>query len=60
MKKDIENCWKIKKDRVFSRDKIVKWKCRNCGYVHVGKEAPEKCPACKHATAFYELWAENY
>lgn len=50
----------IKKDSVFKRDKVVKWKCRNCGYVHTGKEAPEKCPACRHPRAFYELMAENY
>jgi rubrerythrin len=45
---------------VFKRDKDVKWHCRNCGYVHMGPEAPEKCPACAHPQAFYELWAENY
>jgi rubrerythrin len=46
--------------KVFRRDKTVKWKCRNCGYVHEGKEAPLVCPACKHPRAFYELLAENY
>jgi len=46
--------------RVFKRDKVVKWKCRNCGYVHEGDEAPEVCPACKHARAYYEIWVENY
>jgi len=50
----------LKSGKVFSRDKIVKWKCRNCGYVHEGKEAPEKCPSCKHPQAFYELLGENY
>jgi len=50
----------IKKKSVFKRDKVVKWKCRNCGYVHEGKEAPLACPACKHPQAFYELIAENY
>jgi len=50
----------INKNIVFRKDKIVKWKCRNCGYVHEGKEAPEKCPACNHPKAFYELMAENY
>jgi rubrerythrin len=38
----------------------VKWKCRNCGYVHEGKEAPETCPACKHPKAYYEVLEENY
>ncbi len=46
--------------KVFKKQTAVKWKCRNCGYVHEGKEAPEICPACKHPQAFYELMAENY
>ena len=46
--------------KVFKKDKIVKWRCRNCGYVHTGKEAPEKCSACKHPQAHYEVAAENY
>ncbi len=50
----------IKKSHVFKRDKVVKWKCRNCGYVHEGKEAPEICPACKHPQAYYEIKEENY
>jgi len=50
----------VKNDRVFSRDTVVKWHCRNCGYVHEGISAPEVCPACKHAQAYFELWAETY
>ena len=50
----------LKANSVFKKDKIVRWKCRNCGYVHEGKEAPKECPACKHAQAFYELLCENY
>jgi rubrerythrin len=50
----------IQKGKVFKKDEIVKWKCRNCGYVHEGKEAPKVCPACKHPQAFYELMEENY
>jgi len=46
--------------RVFKRDKPVMWKCRNCGYVMEGKEAPEKCPVCDHPRSYYELWTENY
>ncbi len=53
----IEN---IKKDMVFKRDTVVKWKCRNCGYIHEGPEAPEECPACAHARAYFELWTRNY
>lgn len=50
----------VKNKRVFKRDKVVKWKCRNCGYVYEGTEAPKLCPACKHAQSYYELWVENY
>ena len=50
----------IKEDKVFKKDSVVKWKCRNCGYVHEGKEAPEECPACAHPQGFYELLCENY
>ncbi len=50
----------VKEGKVFKRDKVVKWHCRNCGYVHEGREAPIQCPACKHPQAFYELLAENY
>jgi len=50
----------VNSGKVFKRDKAVKWKCRNCGYVHEGEEAPKICPACKHPQAFYELFCENY
>ncbi len=50
----------IKEGRVFKRDAVVKWKCRNCGYVHEGKEAPEECPACAHKQKYYEILCENY
>jgi rubrerythrin len=50
----------LKNKTVFKRDKAVKWHCRNCGYVHEGKEAPKECPACKHPQAYYEILAENY
>ena len=50
----------LKSGQVFKRDRPVKWKCRNCGYVHEGTEPPEKCPACQHPQSYYELWCENY
>jgi len=50
----------VKKGTVFKKDKEVEWKCRNCGYVHHGKEAPKVCPACKHPQSYYELRVENY
>jgi len=50
----------IKDNKVFKKDTVVKWKCRNCGYVHEGKEAPEQCPACAHPQSYYQLLCENY
>lgn len=50
----------IKEGMVFKRDKVVLWKCRNCGYVHEGKTAPNECPACAHPQAYCELFCENY
>jgi len=50
----------LEEGKVFKKDDVVKWKCRNCGYVHTGKEAPEVCPACAHTQGYYELLCENY
>lgn len=50
----------IEQNKVFSKGSQVKWKCRNCGYVHEGKDAPLVCPACKHPQAYYELLADNF
>jgi rubrerythrin len=45
---------------VFKRDQAVVWRCRNCGYLHGGTEAPEMCPACAHPQAHFELLGENW
>ncbi len=45
---------------VFSKDGDKIWKCRNCGHIVIGKEAPEVCPVCNHPKAFFEVKAENY
>ncbi len=50
----------VKTNNVFKKQKTVKWKCCNCGYVHEGPEAPNSCPACQHPQSYYELWMENY
>lgn len=50
----------IESGRVFKRDGKAIWRCRNCGYLHEGVEAPEECPACAHPRAHYELLGENY
>ena len=50
----------VEKGTVFMKDKEVVWRCRNCGYLHKGKEAPQTCPACAHPQAHFELLAENW
>jgi rubrerythrin len=50
----------IEAGRVFKRDTSTTWRCRNCGYVHEGEEAPDNCPACAHPQAHFELLGENY
>ena len=50
----------IEQNRVFQREEPTTWRCRNCGYLHHGPAAPDKCPACDHARAHFELLAENY
>lgn len=45
---------------VFKKDQVVTWRCRNCGYLHEGQEAPGLCPACAHPQAHFELLAENW
>jgi len=44
----------------FKKDRKVEWVCRECGYVHFGEEPPEKCPACDHDRAYYQLKCEAY
>jgi len=50
----------LEKGMVFKREGTMKWRCRNCGYIHEGSEAPETCPSCVHPRAYFELKAENY
>jgi rubrerythrin len=45
---------------VFKKKKEVWWVCRECGYVHFGKEPPEKCPSCDHERSFYQVKCEEY
>ncbi|MEA3322973.1 MAG: rubrerythrin family protein [Patescibacteria group bacterium] len=46
--------------KVFESGDTIIWKCRNCGYLHEGTEAPEKCPACLHSQAYFEIQSINY
>jgi rubrerythrin len=50
----------VEKCTVFSREEPVRWKCRNCGYVHDADKAPQMCPVCSHPQSYFELWCENY
>jgi rubrerythrin len=50
----------IEAGRVFQREEKVTWRCRNCGYIHTGTKAFEKCPACDHPQAHFELLGENW
>ena len=50
----------VKKERVFSKDNDVIWKCSNCGHIVIGKKAPQVCPVCDHPQAYFQVKAENY
>ncbi len=50
----------LKNNRVFQREEKVIWRCRNCGYLHIGNAAPKICPACGYPQAYFELEGKNY
>ena len=50
----------IENDRVFKRDRITVWRCRNCGFLHIDYDAPKICPACAHARDYFEINIENW
>lgn len=50
----------VRNGTVFKKDTEVVWRCRNCGYLHEGREAPAACPACAHNQEYFELLAENW
>ncbi|MFV0484761.1 MAG: rubrerythrin [Candidatus Saccharimonadales bacterium] len=50
----------IEEGIVFKGDGVTVWKCRNCGHIHIGEDAPEVCPVCKHPQGFFEIAAQNY
>lgn len=56
-KKLLEN---VENGLVFSKDGDKIWKCRNCGHIVIGKQAPAVCPVCEHAQSYFEIKAENY
>lgn len=51
---------RVEAEKVFNRDEEIEWQCRNCGYVHKGKNAPKVCPACTHPQAYFEEKKNNY
>ncbi|TYP47026.1 rubrerythrin [Thermosediminibacter litoriperuensis] len=50
---------RLREETLFKRPTPIKWRCRNCGYIYEGTEAPEKCPACDHPRGFYEPFVED-
>ena len=59
-KRYLELATNIAAGRVFNRETPVVWRCRNCGYLYEGSEAPAECPACDHPQAHFELLGENW
>jgi rubrerythrin len=51
---------RVEKNQVFAREEETTWQCRNCGYIHTGKEAPKACPTCAHPQAYFEEEKTNY
>jgi len=56
----LELAQNIETKRVFQKDEEIVWRCLSCGYIHTGKAAPEKCPACVKPIGFFELLCENF
>jgi len=50
----------IETNSFFVRDDKVRWRCRNCGHIHEGTEAPKACPVCRHPQAYFELVEDHY
>ncbi len=50
----------LEEGKVFEKDGVVVWKCRNCGYLHEGKKAPKTCPACLHPQSYFEVQEVDY
>lgn len=50
----------LEEGKVFVREEEIAWQCSNCGHIHYGKKAPEKCPVCDHPQAYFKMLAKNY
>lgn len=59
--KQYRDLWKhLTEGTMFKRDDVVIWRCRNCGFIYEGKEAPKACPACNHPQAHFEVLRADY
>ena len=59
-KRYLELLEKVEGGKVFIAEDVVVWKCRNCGHIVIGKQAPEMCPVCRHPKSYFEMRAHNY
>lgn len=50
----------VEEGTVFKKEESKQWACRECGYVHHGKEAPDICPSCSHPKSFFQIKCEKY
>ena len=50
----------LNEEKLLHKNQSIKWKCRECGYIHEGNEPPEKCPLCKHSKEYYEPLVEEF
>lgn len=50
----------VEEGKVFEKDQVCVWKCRNCGHIHIGEQAPQTCPVCKHPRSYFELRTSNW
>lgn len=50
----------IKENKVFEKEGVVVWECKNCGHLHIGESAPKACPVCAHPQSYFEVRKENY
>lgn len=50
----------IRNGKVFSRNEMIVWRCKSCGYIHTDKTPPEKCPACVKPHGYFELFIPNW
>ena len=51
---------RVETNTVFVREEETVWQCRECGHIHIGKEAPKACPTCAHPQAYFEVEKQNY